>query len=38
MILTGRDPDRLQRAADELGASIAAFDAADSTALERFFA
>ncbi len=38
VILTGRNPERLQRAASELGAlSSAAFDAADATALERFF-
>ncbi|MEI9939563.1 MAG: SDR family oxidoreductase [Pseudomonadota bacterium] len=38
VILTGRDPERLQRAARELGAlSTAAFDAADPVALERFF-
>jgi NAD(P)-dependent dehydrogenase (short-subunit alcohol dehydrogenase family) len=38
VLLTGRDPDRLRRAADELGAvDTAAFDATDETALERFF-
>jgi NAD(P)-dependent dehydrogenase (short-subunit alcohol dehydrogenase family) len=38
VILTGRNPERLQRAATELGAlSTAAFDAADTTALEQFF-
>jgi NAD(P)-dependent dehydrogenase (short-subunit alcohol dehydrogenase family) len=38
IILTGRNPDRLQRAAAELGAlSIAAFDATDPAALDRFF-
>jgi NAD(P)-dependent dehydrogenase (short-subunit alcohol dehydrogenase family) len=38
VILTGRNPDRLQRAADELGAVRAeAFDATDEAALERFF-
>jgi NAD(P)-dependent dehydrogenase (short-subunit alcohol dehydrogenase family) len=38
VILTGRDPDRLQRAASELGAmSTAAFDATEPAALERFF-
>ena len=38
LILTGRDPERLQRAADELETlSTAAFDATDSAALERFF-
>jgi NAD(P)-dependent dehydrogenase (short-subunit alcohol dehydrogenase family) len=38
VILTGRDPERLERAARELGASDhAAFDATDSAALARFF-
>src|SRR5262245_10852385 len=38
VILTGRDPDRLQRAALELDAvSTAAFDATDFDRLERFF-
>jgi NAD(P)-dependent dehydrogenase (short-subunit alcohol dehydrogenase family) len=38
LILTGRNPERLQRAASELGAlSTAAFDATDSAALDRFF-
>jgi NAD(P)-dependent dehydrogenase (short-subunit alcohol dehydrogenase family) len=38
IILTGRNPDRLERAAAELGAlSSAAFDATDPAALERFF-
>jgi NAD(P)-dependent dehydrogenase (short-subunit alcohol dehydrogenase family) len=38
VILTGRDPERLRRAASELGApSSAAFDATDGAALERFF-
>jgi NAD(P)-dependent dehydrogenase (short-subunit alcohol dehydrogenase family) len=38
VILTGRDPDRLQHAAHELGAlSSAAFDAADPDRLARFF-
>ena len=38
VILTGRNPDRLQRAAAELGAlSSAAFDATDPAALDRFF-
>jgi NAD(P)-dependent dehydrogenase (short-subunit alcohol dehydrogenase family) len=37
VILTGRDPERLQRAASELGAlSAAAFDATDPAPLERF--
>ena len=38
VILTGRNPDRLEHAASELGAqSTAAFDAGDLEALERFF-
>jgi NAD(P)-dependent dehydrogenase (short-subunit alcohol dehydrogenase family) len=38
VILTGRDPQRLERAAQEVGAmSSAAFDANDETALRRFF-
>jgi NAD(P)-dependent dehydrogenase (short-subunit alcohol dehydrogenase family) len=38
VIVTGRDPDRLRRAADELGAlDSAAFDATDDGPLERFF-
>jgi NAD(P)-dependent dehydrogenase (short-subunit alcohol dehydrogenase family) len=38
LILTGRNPERLQRAASELDAlSTAAFDATDSAALEGFF-
>jgi NAD(P)-dependent dehydrogenase (short-subunit alcohol dehydrogenase family) len=38
VILTGRDPERLRRAASELGASsTAAFDATDPGPLERFF-
>jgi NAD(P)-dependent dehydrogenase (short-subunit alcohol dehydrogenase family) len=38
VILTARNPERLQQAADELGAlSTAAFDATDEAALERFF-
>ena len=38
LILTGRDSERLQRAAGELEAlSIAAFDATDPAPLERFF-
>src|SRR5262249_3561328 len=38
VILTGRDRERLQRVATELGAmSTAAFDATDPAALERFF-
>jgi NAD(P)-dependent dehydrogenase (short-subunit alcohol dehydrogenase family) len=39
IVLTGRNRDRLQNAAAELGAlSTAAFDAGDSDALETFFA
>ncbi len=39
VILTGRTPERLDKAAAELGAkSTAAFDANDSAALEAFFA
>lgn len=39
VVLTARDPDRLRRAADEVGArSTAAFDANDLAALESFFA
>jgi NAD(P)-dependent dehydrogenase (short-subunit alcohol dehydrogenase family) len=38
VILTGRDPERLQRAASELGAlSTVAFDATEPARLERFF-
>jgi NAD(P)-dependent dehydrogenase (short-subunit alcohol dehydrogenase family) len=38
VILTGRDPERLQRAAKELGArSSAAFDATDPASLGSFF-
>jgi NADP-dependent 3-hydroxy acid dehydrogenase YdfG len=38
VILTGRNPERLQRAAKELDAlSTAAFDATDAALLERFF-
>jgi NAD(P)-dependent dehydrogenase (short-subunit alcohol dehydrogenase family) len=38
VILTGRNPERLERAAAELGAlSSAAFDAGDPAALDRFF-
>jgi NAD(P)-dependent dehydrogenase (short-subunit alcohol dehydrogenase family) len=38
VILTARNPDRLKRAGDELGAlSTAAFDAADPDRLARFF-
>jgi len=39
IVLTGRDPGRLEHAATELGTShTAAFDATDSEALRRFFA
>ena len=38
VILTARNPERLRRAAGELGAlSTAAFDATDAVSLERFF-
>jgi NAD(P)-dependent dehydrogenase (short-subunit alcohol dehydrogenase family) len=37
VILTARDPDRLQRAARELGARSAAFDATDFERLGKFF-
>src|SRR5690242_16616767 len=38
VILTGRDPDRLERAAAEVGArGSAAFDATDAAALKSFF-
>jgi NAD(P)-dependent dehydrogenase (short-subunit alcohol dehydrogenase family) len=38
VILTGRNPDRLERAAQEVGArSTAAFDATDAAALKQFF-
>jgi NAD(P)-dependent dehydrogenase (short-subunit alcohol dehydrogenase family) len=38
VILTARDPEKLERAADELGAAAtAAFDITDSGRLERFF-
>jgi NAD(P)-dependent dehydrogenase (short-subunit alcohol dehydrogenase family) len=38
VVLTGRNPDRLERAAAELGAlNSAAFDATDPAALDRFF-
>jgi NAD(P)-dependent dehydrogenase (short-subunit alcohol dehydrogenase family) len=38
VVLTARDPDRLQRAADEVDAgTTAAFDATDTAQLERFF-
>ena len=38
VIVTGRNPERLEQAVRELGAlSSAAFDAGDTAALERFF-
>jgi NAD(P)-dependent dehydrogenase (short-subunit alcohol dehydrogenase family) len=38
-VLVGRDPDRLERAAADVGAHrTAAFDAPDSASLDRFFA
>ena len=38
LVLTGRNPERLQSAASEIGAlSTAAFDALDFERLERFF-
>jgi NAD(P)-dependent dehydrogenase (short-subunit alcohol dehydrogenase family) len=37
VIITARNPDRLHRVGLELGASIAAFDAADFDRLRRFF-
>ena len=38
VVLTGRDPERLQRAANELDVlSTAAFDATDPASLEQFF-
>jgi NAD(P)-dependent dehydrogenase (short-subunit alcohol dehydrogenase family) len=38
VVLTGRDTDRLQRAAEEVGATAtAAFDATDPARLDRFF-
>jgi NAD(P)-dependent dehydrogenase (short-subunit alcohol dehydrogenase family) len=38
VVLTGRHPDRLKQAAEEVGAHrTAAFDASDAAALERFF-
>jgi NAD(P)-dependent dehydrogenase (short-subunit alcohol dehydrogenase family) len=39
VVLTGRDPERLERAGTEVGArSTAAFDAGDAGAMDRFFA
>jgi NAD(P)-dependent dehydrogenase (short-subunit alcohol dehydrogenase family) len=38
VVLTGRDPDRLKQAAEEVGAHrTAAFDASDAVAVEGFF-
>jgi NADP-dependent 3-hydroxy acid dehydrogenase YdfG len=37
LILTARDPDRLQRAGVELAASTATFDATDFERLRTFF-
>jgi NAD(P)-dependent dehydrogenase (short-subunit alcohol dehydrogenase family) len=37
VILTARNPDRLQQAGRELGATVAAFDATDFDQLARFF-
>jgi len=37
VIVTGRDPGRLQQTAKELDAKTSAFDATDPAALERFF-
>ncbi len=37
VILTARDPERLQRVGSELGASVTAFDATDFQRLGRFF-
>jgi NADP-dependent 3-hydroxy acid dehydrogenase YdfG len=38
VILAARDPERLKRAAEDVGArSTAAFDATDAAALKRFF-
>src|ERR671911_383478 len=38
VVLTGRDPERLERAARDVDASsTAAFDASDAAALKRFF-
>jgi len=38
VIITARDPERLQRAGTELGAGVVAFDATDFERLGRFFA
>ena len=37
LIITARNPERLERVGRELGASVAAFDASDFDRLERFF-
>src|SRR5262245_57644267 len=37
LILTARDPDRLQSAGRELDAKVVAFDATDFERLEKFF-
>src|SRR4051812_3919086 len=37
LVITGRSPGPLERLGQELGASIAAFDATDFDRLERFF-
>ncbi len=37
MILTARNPERLQRVGSELGATVSAFDVTDFTAVGRFF-
>jgi NAD(P)-dependent dehydrogenase (short-subunit alcohol dehydrogenase family) len=37
LIITARNPERLERVGRELGASVAAFDASDFDGLERFF-
>jgi NAD(P)-dependent dehydrogenase (short-subunit alcohol dehydrogenase family) len=38
LIVTARDPERLRRVGDELGAETAAFDVTDLDHVERFFA
>ncbi len=38
VIITARNPERLRRVGDELGASVAAFDTTDFAELDRFFA
>src|SRR4051794_39299124 len=37
VVITGRDPERLERAAQDLDARSAAFDATDPAALRHFF-